>query len=143
MCVRAKSPQWCPTLCNPMDCSPPGSNVLGIFQARILEWVVMPSSRGSSQPRDQTLISYVSCVGRQVLYHWHHQGSPPGNNHDLGQETQAQPLTWPPPSWSLVSPSLQEGENRMISKWPSGFSNIFQIQWLCDTVKIATVLAGV
>ena len=40
------------TLCNPMDCSPPGSSVDGIRQGRILEWVAMPSSRGSSQPRD-------------------------------------------------------------------------------------------
>ena len=39
--------QLCPNLCDPMDCSPPGSSVLGIFQARILEWVAMPSSRGS------------------------------------------------------------------------------------------------
>ena len=44
----------CPTLCDPMDCSPPGSSVYGILQARILEWVAVPSSRGSSQPRDWT-----------------------------------------------------------------------------------------
>ena len=43
-CMRAQS---CPTLCNPMDCSPPGSSVHGILQARTLEWVAMPSSRGS------------------------------------------------------------------------------------------------
>ena len=42
---------------------------LGILQARILKWVVMPSSRGSSQPRDRTRISYVSCMGRRALYH--------------------------------------------------------------------------
>ena len=47
-----KSFQSCPTLCNPMDCSPPGSSVHEILQARILEWVVMPSSRGSSPLRD-------------------------------------------------------------------------------------------
>ena len=46
----AKSLQSCPTLCDPLDCSPPGASVHGIFQARILEWVAMPSSRGSSQP---------------------------------------------------------------------------------------------
>ena len=44
--------QSCPTLCDPRDCSPPGSSVHGLLQARILEWVAMPSSRGSSQPRD-------------------------------------------------------------------------------------------
>ena len=53
-----------------MDCSPSGSSVPGILQARILEWVAMPFSRGSSQPRDRTHISQVSCIGRQILYHW-------------------------------------------------------------------------
>ena len=48
----AKSPQSCLTLCDRMDCSPPGFSVHGILQARILEWVAMPFSRGSSQPRD-------------------------------------------------------------------------------------------
>ena len=46
--------QACPTLCDPMDCSPPGSPVHGVLQARVLEWVAMPSSRGSSLSRDQT-----------------------------------------------------------------------------------------
>ena len=46
-CVRAKSHQLCPTLCDPMGCSPPGSSIHWILQARILEWVAMPSSKGS------------------------------------------------------------------------------------------------
>ena len=50
-----------------MDCSPSGSSVHGIFPARILEWVAISSSRGSSWPRDQT---HISCTGRQVFYHW-------------------------------------------------------------------------
>ena len=54
MCVRAQS---CLTLCDPMDCNPPGSSVHGILQKRILEWVVMPSSKEFSQPRDHTYIS--------------------------------------------------------------------------------------
>ena len=66
----------CPTLCDPRDCSPPGSSVRGVLQARILQWVAMPSSRGSSPPRDRTWVSYVSCIGRQVLYHECHLGSP-------------------------------------------------------------------
>ena len=69
--------QSCLTLCNPMDCYPPGSSAHGIFQARILEWVAMPSSRGTSWLRDWTCTSYISCmgisciscVGRQILYH--------------------------------------------------------------------------
>ena len=61
-----------------MDYCPPSSSVPGILQARILEWVAMPSYRGSSQPRDRNCNSYVSCIGRWVLffYHWHHLGSP-------------------------------------------------------------------
>ena len=61
--------QLCLTLCDLMDCSPPGSSVCGIPQATILEWVAMSSSRGSSPPRDQTNVSYISCIGRWVLYH--------------------------------------------------------------------------
>ena len=56
----AKSLQPCLTLGHPMDCSPPGSSVLGTFQARMLEWVAVPSSRGSSRPRDGTHVSYIS-----------------------------------------------------------------------------------
>ena len=52
--VCAKSLQSCLTLCDPLDCSPPGSSVHGIIQVRILEWVAMPSSRKSSPPRDHT-----------------------------------------------------------------------------------------
>ena len=52
----------------------PGSSVYEISQARILEWVAISSSRGSSQPRDQTHFSCVSCIGKQILYHQHHLG---------------------------------------------------------------------
>ena len=52
----------CPTLCNPLDCSLPGSSVHGILQARVLEWVAISFSRGSSRPRDQTQVSCI--VGR-------------------------------------------------------------------------------
>ena len=69
-CVHAKSLQSCPTLCDLVDCSPPSSCVHGILQARILEWVAISSSRGSSWPRDWTQVSYVSCIGRWVLYRW-------------------------------------------------------------------------
>ena len=55
-------------LCDPIDCSPPGSSVHGILQARIQEWVAISFSRGSSQPSDQTCVSYVSCFGRQVFF---------------------------------------------------------------------------
>ena len=60
MCMRAKSLQLCLTLCYHMDCSLPGSSVHRILQIRILEWVAMPSSRASFQPRDQTPVSCIA-----------------------------------------------------------------------------------
>ena len=62
--MSAKLLQLCLTLCNPVDCSPPGSSVLGIPQARILEWVAMPFFRGPSPPRNQT---QVSCIVDSLL----------------------------------------------------------------------------
>ena len=61
--------QSCLTLWDPMDCNLPGSSVHGILQARILEWIAMPSFRGSSWPRDWTLVSWVSCISWLILYH--------------------------------------------------------------------------
>ena len=63
----AKSYQSCPTLCNPVNCRPPGSSVHGILRARILESVAISFSRGSSWVRDRT---HISSIGRQILYHW-------------------------------------------------------------------------
>ena len=63
--MHPQSLQLCLTLCDPMDCSLPGSSVHRILQARRLERVAMPSSRGPSRPRDQTHVSY---IGKQVLY---------------------------------------------------------------------------
>ena len=64
VCVYTQS---CPTLCDSMHCSPPGSSVHVIFQERILKWVAISSSRGSSYPREWT---HVSCISRWILYHW-------------------------------------------------------------------------
>ena len=68
--------QSCPTLCDPMDCGPSGSFVHGIFQARILEWIVISFSKESFWSRNWTYISCISCVSRWVLYQLSHQGSP-------------------------------------------------------------------
>ena len=57
VCVCVLVAQLCPTLCDPTDCSPPGFSVHGILQARILEWIAIPFSRRTSQPRNQTLVS--------------------------------------------------------------------------------------
>ena len=68
--------QLCPTVCDPMDCSLPGSSVPGIFQAKVLEWVAISFSRGSSWPRDRT---QVSLIVSKMLYCLNHQGSTKNN----------------------------------------------------------------
>ena len=78
VCVLVK--QLCPNLCDPMDCSSPGSSVHGISQARILEWVSISFSRGSSQPRDQT---HVSCTAGKFF-----TAEPPGKPHCLQRKSQ-------------------------------------------------------
>ena len=60
MRVKVLVAQSCPTLCNPMDCSLSGSSVHGILQARILEWVAIPFSEGSSPPKEQTRVSHIA-----------------------------------------------------------------------------------
>ena len=70
MCVHAKLLPSCPILCNLMACSPPGSSVCRILQARILEWVAMPSSRGSFPTQGSNLcLLNISCIGRQVFFY--------------------------------------------------------------------------
>ena len=75
LCTTARGQPWkwvlatrsCPALCDPVDCSPPGSSVYGILQARVLEWVAISSSRASSWPRDQT---QVSCIAGRCFTFW-------------------------------------------------------------------------
>ena len=66
-CCLCTCAQPCPNLCDPVYCSPPGSSVHGIFQVRVVEWVSISFSRGSSQPRDRT---QVYCIGMWILNHW-------------------------------------------------------------------------
>ena len=74
-CVCVQSLQLCLTLCDPMDCSPPGSSVHGILQARILEWVAISFSRRPSQPRDGTHVSCTSPALAGGFLLLSHQGS--------------------------------------------------------------------
>ena len=104
--VTVLSLQSCPTLCDPVDCSSPGSSIHGILQARIPEWVPIPSSRGTSRPRDRTCVSFASCTGGRVLYHWTPGGAP-------------RLLGFTSPSFSLgykVTASHSSG-----TRFPSGF----------------------
>ena len=104
VCVYTQS---CQILCDPIDCSPPGSSVHGIFQVRILDWVAISYSRGSSQPRDQTHISCVSCIGRQILYY-----PPPGKLTGLLASSMEASLT-------CSGSTSQVGEGRAARHWPS------------------------
>ena len=74
--LHAKSLPSCRTLCDPKDCSPPGSSVHGILQARILEWVAMPSSTGSRWPRDRTRVSCSSCIAGRFFFTTEPPGKP-------------------------------------------------------------------
>ena len=76
-CVKVLVALLCPTLCDPMDCSLPGSLVQWILQARAREWVV-PFSRGSSQPKDQTHVSCGSCIAGRFFFF---TPEPPGKPH--------------------------------------------------------------
>ena len=99
--MHAKSLQLCLTQCDSMDCSLPGFSVYGILQARIMEWVAMPSSRGSSWPRNRTHISYVSCISRWGSLPLAPPGKPQGHllqpnskkvqSHSVSQESQSLP----------------------------------------------------
>ena len=84
-----------------IGCSPPGSSVHGISQARILEWVAISYSRGSSWPRDWTHVSGVSCIGRWTLYQLCHLEKQPGVE-DRGQSSK-KPSPQHHLSWSLYS----------------------------------------
>ena len=67
--VRVMCALSCLTLCNPVDCSPPGSSVHGIVQTRLWKWIAISLSRRSSWPRNRTHVSWTSYIGMQILYH--------------------------------------------------------------------------
>ena len=71
-CMLSRLIQLCLTLCNPMDCSPPGSSVCGILWERILEWVAIPSSRDSPVPQTKPMVPVAPALqaGSSPLSHW-------------------------------------------------------------------------
>ena len=119
--------QSCLTLCHPMDCSPPGSSVHWILPARILEWVGIPFSRGSSPPRDGT---HVSCIpGRfftiwdtkEVRVHSENRNSSLQSHlcesRILPAAPSPHPTSGPPPPPQVPSPSIQTSCNRFPRSW--------------------------
>ena len=106
--------QLCPTLCDPVDCSLPGSPVHGIFQARILEWVAISFSKASSQPRDQTWVSH----HRQILYHWVTQKAKKGYRKGKESEVAQSCLTLcDPMDCSLPGPSAHGIFQAIVLEW--------------------------
>ena len=117
----AKSLQSCLTLCDPMDCSPPGSSAHGILQARILEWVAVPFSRGSSRPKVGT---QVYCIAGGFF-----TSEPPGKPHHLPP---SQGLLWNrsipiPPAMPLYPMLLTGGGATACSKSSADGSSCFRI----------------
>ena len=100
--VKVSAVRSCPTLCDPMDCSPPGSSVHGILQARILEWVAIPFSRGSSRPRAQAKIS---CIAGRLFTIWA-TGAAPFYIYSSGYISISISQFIPPPPYPLVIISL-------------------------------------
>ena len=89
--VIALDARLCPTACNPMGCSPPGSSAQGILQARMLEWVAIPFSKGeSSRPRDQT---QASCVESRFIYYRSHQKGPVASKDSSVKKLPADPTS--------------------------------------------------
>ena len=101
--------QLCPTLCNPMDCSPPGSSIHGVFQARVLEWIAISFSRGSSWPRDWTRVSCIA--GRRCTIWATREALRGGNGHKASSLLQV-----PNPGHGcLLSPCGFSGLNRSLA----------------------------
>ena len=94
-CVCSVAQSWCVcsvaqsclTLCDLMGCSPPGSSVYEILQASILEWVAISSSKKSSQPKDWTGVSCISCICKRILCHWATIGSPTRTNLSVKEDS--------------------------------------------------------
>ena len=100
VCARvcAKFLQSCETLCDPVDCSPPGSSVHGILQAIILEWVAMPFSRGSSWPQESNL--HVLC-----LLHWQVSTLPLAPPGGTGKPADCSEFLWV--KWQIIQKTLE------------------------------------
>ena len=128
--------------CYSMDCSPPGFSVHGISQARILEWVAISFSRGTSQARNRT---YISCIGRQTLP-LHHQGSP-----NIFKKKKKTSLHQEPSSekkrggrvlaWKALDTSSAEGEISRFSQYKLvAFTELFYFSISVDSSQIINIL---
>ena len=132
MCVCVQSLQSCLNLCDLVDYSLPGSSVHGVLQARTLEWVAVPASRGSSWPRDRTCILCVSCTAGGLF-----TTEPPGKP--------MLRVLWLLSSHSLISDSLQPHELQYArlpcpSPSPRACSNSCPWNWWCYPTISSSVI---
>ena len=161
-CVCVKSLQLCPTLCNPMYCSPPGSSFHGLLQVKIQEWIALPSSRQSSQPRDRTQVSHTAggfFTIRKAPKHWRGQPIPfPGDLPDPGIKSGSPALqvdslpaelseklkmrVWKVLNdpQTLLSPSINEkDQNKYLYAWSIGFDFLTRVTKML--LKISAISA--
>ena len=129
--MRAKSLQSCLTLCDPIDCIPPGSSVHRILQSRILEWVAMPFSRGSSWPRDWTCVSCSSCIAGRFF-----MAEPPGKPWDTGSVQFSHSVM----SDSLWPHELQHARPPCPSPTPRAYPNLCPLSWWCHPTTSSSVI---
>ena len=136
MKVKVSVAQWCLTLCHTMDCSPPDSSVHGILQARILEWVAMPSFRGSSQSRDWNQVSHIASGFFTTEPPEPGTQQTPCKDHTGAGVPPTHPTALPPEPSTLPS-TQQEHNKHQLNKWitwlrayeVSGSSTSQRIAW--------------
>ena len=120
--LRVLVMQSCPTLCNPMFCSPPGSSAHGVLQARILEWVATSFSRGSSRPRDLT---QVSCIADRFFTSWATREAPGSEYLPCARYFIRCWVIWGFKKIAFPSiEALTEKENNLMESWSCCFSSI-------------------
>ena len=115
VCLVAQS---YPTLYDPTDCSLSSFSVHGILQARSPEWVAISYSRGSSQPRDRTHVSCVSCFDRQIIYHWAKWEAHLLNNKEM---------------WSVINRMMPRFDDRFENSWKYYYNNLWALP-TCNTI---------
>ena len=139
---RKRVAQSCPTLCDPVDCSLPGSSVHGILQARILEWVAISFSRGSSWLRDQTQVSHIA--GRCFTL-WITKEAPTSDsglkNSLAVQDTRVWPLVWEDPrsrEWQptpVFFPGILHGQRSLVGCSPCSYKESDMTEHLTNNTK--------
>ena len=125
--------QACLTIWDGVNCGPLGSSVHGIFQAKLLEWVAISCSRGSSWPRDQTHLSCISCLGRWILYHWASWEASKNASVQFSSVTQSCPTLCDPMNCSM--PGLP-----VHNQLPESTQN--HVHWVSDAIQPSRPLSS-